>query len=165
MIIDGLNTFANNASVAGPAGTAVVGDVIDTQGLGGNPLQAGGQRDVGAGEPLYVVLKVSTGIVADDPGSINVQLVSDSVDTLDNSPTIHYQTGALTTQASTPAAGLAAGDVLAIIPLPVEGSEYERYLGVRAVIATEAVSAGAIDAFITWDVSRWKAYDAKPDWS
>jgi hypothetical protein len=48
--------------------------------------------------------------------------------------------------------------VLFAVPLPLEGNAYERYLGILQVTGTTAISAGAINAFLTFDVQKWKAY-------
>jgi hypothetical protein len=40
----------------------------------------------------------------------------------------------------------------------MEGNAYERYLGILCVTATTTTTAGAINAFLTKDVSKWKAY-------
>ncbi|MCG9104142.1 hypothetical protein LH462_10480, partial [Laribacter hongkongensis] len=54
-----------------------------------------------------------------------------------------------------------AGTVLAAVQLPMEGSKpYERFVGVQQVTGTAAVTAGKINAFLTPDVARWKAYDS-----
>jgi hypothetical protein len=53
------------------------------------------------------------------------------------------------TQAATPAAGVVAGTKLFDVALP--SRSYRRYLGVRAVIATNNVSAGAIHAGLVKD--------------
>lgn len=149
MILDERNEFADAASVAAAAGTALIGDVID---LGAT------HRDIGVGGDLYLVITVDTGIVAAGAGTIKFQLASDSTADLATSPTVHFDTGTIVTQASTPATGLAAGNVVAAIKLPMEGKVYERYLGILCTIATQTVSAGKINAFLTPDVAKWAAY-------
>jgi len=44
------------------------------------------------------------------------------------------------------------------IPLPLEGDAYERYLGVIQNVGTAALTAGAINAFLTLDPRGYKAY-------
>lgn len=153
MILDERNEFADNVSVAAAAGTAVVGDVID--------LGAAG-RDIGNGETMYLMIKTGgTEIVAGAAGTIQFELVSDSVATLDSSPTIHFDTGAITTDvAGSNDDRLNAGATIAQVAVPL--GTYERYLGVRAVIATQTVTAGTVDAFLTKDPSAWKAYANAP---
>jgi len=70
---------------------------------------------------------------------------------------VHYDTGTIATGAA--GSGLtAAGATIAAIALPMEGAVYERYLGILCVTATTTTTAGAINAFLTKDVSKWKAY-------
>lgn len=158
MIIDGLLTFANNTPLTGAVGNVVIGDVVDTQGLGGNPTGVGGAGSLGD-TGLFIVVKATTALVAAGAGTVTLQLVSDSDPALATSPTVHASTGALTTGATSPAP-LRTGDVIAIWPMPLAtaGAPYERYLGVRGVIAGNAVSAGAIDAFVTTEATRYTAY-------
>jgi hypothetical protein len=63
----------------------------------------------------------------------------------------HIDTGAI------PEATLVAGYQL-VIPLPLEGAVYERYIGVQAIIGTATTSAGAYSAFLTFDPAGWKSY-------
>lgn len=150
MILDTLLEFADTTSVAGAAGTALIGDVIDLQEA----------RDIGAGEPIYLVIQCDTSIITGGAaGTIKFQLVSDAQAAIatDGSATVHYDTGTFVTDGDD-ANELDAGATIAVIVLPMEGKAYEQYLGILATIATTTVTAGAINAFITKDVSKWKAY-------
>lgn len=150
MILDERNEFADAVSVAAAAGTAVIGDVID--------LGAEG-RDIGNGEPLYLVIQTNTEVITGGvAGTVKFQLASDSTSDLATSPTVHYDTGTLVTAA----AGanddrLNVGGKIAVVALP-QGAIYERYLGILAITATTATTAGAINAFLTHDVSAYRAY-------
>ena len=53
---------------------------------------------------------------------------------------------------------LNAGGVICVQPLPVEGHEYERYLGVQYTIGTTTTTAGNVNAFLTLDPYGWKSY-------
>lgn len=154
MILDNTLEFADAVSVAAGAGTANIGDVIDLTKA----------RDVGNGEPLYLVISVDTEIITGgSAGTIKFQLVSDGTDTIatDGSQTIHYASRLFVTDdAAANDAALSAGATPVVVALPQEGQVYERYLAVQAVIATTTVTAGKINAFLTHDVSNWKAYDA-----
>jgi hypothetical protein len=44
------------------------------------------------------------------------------------------------------------------VPLALEGNAYEQFLGILQVTGTTAISAGKINAFLTSDVQKWKAY-------
>lgn len=150
MILDERTEFADATSVAASAGTAVIGDVID--------LGATSPGDIGIGEPIWFVIQVSTSFVAAGTGSIRFYLVSDSLATLGAataaSCTIHFDTGTLAT-ATSPPAGQTAGSVICAFRVP--SGTYERYLGVLCTIATQTVSAGAINAFLTRDYAKWTA--------
>ncbi len=151
MILDSLNEMCSAESVAATAGTALVGDVID---LGAAPA------DFGVIEPLYVVIRPTTEIItAGTAGTIKFQLASDAQAAIaaDGTATIHIDTGTFVTDdaAANDDEMNIGGDIL-IARLPA--GTYERYLGILVTVATTTVSAGAIDAFITADVTKWKAY-------
>lgn len=160
MILDERTEFADAASVAAGAGTALIGDQIDLQALGGALAGLGSAGDIGNGQPVYLVITVATGIVAAGAGTISFILASDAGASIatNGSATEHLTVGPFVTQASTPAAGLDVGDVLACVALPLEGQVYERYLGILCTIATQTVSAGAINAFLTLDPTGWRAF-------
>ena len=149
MILDKFNEFADATSVAGTAGTALVGNVID---LGAE------SRDICNGEPLYLVIQTDTEIITGgSAGTIQFQLASDSTADLATSATVHFASATLVTDdAAANSAALNAGGVIAAVALP-QGT-YERYLGILAVIGTTTVTAGKINAFLTKDVASWKAY-------
>ena len=150
MIMDERNEFADAASVAAAAGTALIGDQI--------PLSVA--RDLGNGQPIYLVLSCSTSIITGGAaGTIKFQLVSDSTAAIavDGSATVHYDTGTFVTDDDALNA-LDAGDIIAVVALPLEGKVYEGFLGVLAIVGTTTVTAGAINAFLTLDPPVWKAY-------
>ena len=152
MIFDKRSTFADGVSVAGAAGTALVGDVYD---LGENAT------DPGNGQPVYLVILCDTSIITGGAaGTISFQLASDAQAAIatDGSATIHWGTHQFVTDDDA-LNDLDAGDTIAVFALPV-GSEavYERYLGILATIGTTTVTAGAISAFLTFDPYGWKTY-------
>lgn len=144
MILDERNEFADAAAIALNVGNAIAPntDVID---LGATPTL----RDIGTGEPLYLVLQVDTAFVG-AMATIQFQLASDSTANLATSKTIHADTGAIAV--ATWAAGYTK-----VIALPMEAN-YERYLGLWMTVGTANVTAGKLNAFLTRDVSRWTAY-------
>lgn len=148
MILDERTEIADAASIAAAAGTAVVGDVID---LGSAPY------DLGTTDDLWLVCQVDTAIVAAGAGTVQFSVVSDALSTLGGGVvancTLHYQTAALATAASTPA-GQTAGSTIFAFELPA-GATYERYLGVLCTIATQTISAGKVNIFLTRDLARW----------
>jgi hypothetical protein len=153
MILDERNEFADAASVAAAAGTALIGDVID---LGA------AHRDIGQGQPVYLVITTDTEIITGgSAGTIKFQLASDAQAAIatDGSATVHIDTGTFVTDDSAANdAQMNAGGTIFCGPLPIEGKVYERYLGILAVIATTTVTAGKINAFLTLDPTGWDAY-------
>ena len=150
MIFDERTEFADATSVAGTAGTALIGDVIDTELA----------RDLGQGHPVYLVITCDTSIITGGvAGTITFALVSDAQAAIatDGSATVHFQTKAFVTDDDV-LNELDAGATIAVVALPLEGAAYERYLGILATIATTTVTAGAINAFLTLDPTGWKAY-------
>lgn len=154
MIMDELLEFADAVTVAGTAGVALIGDVID---LGATP------QDFGNGEPMYLVIRSAVEIItAGVAGTIQFQLVSDAQAAIavDNSATVHIDTGTFVTDDD--AANddqLNAGGSIFVGALPTNAARvYERYLGIIATIATTTVTAGSIDAFLTKAPPVWKSY-------
>ncbi len=153
MILDERNEFADATSVAAAAGTALIGDVID---LGAN------HRDIGNGEPLYLVITTDTEIITGGAaGTLQFILASDAQAAIatDGSATVHWASQAFVTDdAAVNAAQFNAGGVIAVVALPWEGPVYERYLGILAVTATTTTTAGKINAFLTPTPAKWAAY-------
>ena len=70
MILDERNEFCDATAVAGSAGTALLGDVID---LGATA------NYIGEGEPLYLVIQTDTEIITGgNAGTISFALASDA---------------------------------------------------------------------------------------
>ncbi|MGP1254932.1 MAG: Bbp16 family capsid cement protein [Kiloniellales bacterium] len=152
MIIDERTEFCDATSVAAAAGTALVGDVIDLGTAG---------RDVGNGQPIYLVMTVDTSIITGGvAGTIRFALASDAQAAIatDGSATVHFETGDFVTDDDALNA-LDAGDVIAVVALPLNSvATYERYLGILATIGTTTVTEGAINAFLTTQPYGWQAY-------
>jgi hypothetical protein len=149
MILDERNEFCDAVSCnTGAAGTYNLGDIIDLSVA----------RDLGGDRALYLVVTVDTGITtAGSAGTVAFQLVSDGTDTISTTTqSVHLVSKAWVTGSS----AIAAGTVLMAVQLPMEGTAYERYLAVQQVTGTTALNAGKVNAFLTTDVARWKAYDA-----
>lgn len=153
MILDNFGYFCDATALnTGAAGTYLIGSQIDLSVA----------RDVGNGEPVYLVITVDTGIeVASSTGTIQFSLASDdSASVSTTTSTIHITSPAFATSTTTDTTTLKAGTVLWATPLPMEGNAYERYLGLLQVTGTTAISAGKINAFLTRDVAKWVAYDS-----
>lgn len=133
MLTDKLNTFSEEAAVTT---TALLTNVIDLGPLsGGNTV-----RDIGAGETLYLYILVTEAATASGSATVTFTLESDSVATLDSSATVHLTTAAI---------GKATLVVGYEIKLALPPGAYERYLGVRATVATGPLTAGKFTAMLT----------------
>lgn len=148
MILDERTEFADATSVGTPNNTTVnVGDIID---LGGTT------NDPGAGEPIYLVIQVTTAIGSGGAATVRFLLSSDATTTIavDATQTTHWASDVFAL------ATLVAGFQL-VVPLPAKSPAYERYLAVQVQeTAGQALNAGAINAFLTHD--PW-AYTTYPD--
>lgn len=148
MYVDKLNEFCDATALnTGAAGTYLLGNQIDLGSIG---------RDVGVDAPMYLVIQATTGItVASSTGTVSFSLASDDTAAISTSTaSIHATSRAWATSTT----AIAAGTVLFAVALPMHGTTYERFLGILQNTGTTALNAGAIDAFLTSDVSKWKAY-------
>jgi hypothetical protein len=147
MILDKRNEFCDAVALnTGAAGTYLLGDQIDL----------GVARDMGNGEPMYLVITVDT-LPTSAAGTATAQFTlasDDSASISTSTSTVHLLTKAFAISE------MAAGTMLAAIALPMEGVAYERYLGVLQTTGTQAFTGGKINAFLTHDVAKWKSYDA-----
>lgn len=153
MILDERTEFADAVSVAGAAGTALIGDVINTEVV----------RNMGnMAKQVYLVITVDTEIITGGAaGTIVFKLVSDAQAAIatDGSATEHFVSRSYVTDDSAANdAEMNAGGVPVCVALPLEGKRYEQYLGILAVIGTTTVTAGKINAFLTMDPKQWRAY-------
>jgi hypothetical protein len=114
----------------------LIGDVID---LGAEPM------DFGVTQQLYVVIQITTA-VSGTSSTVAFQLVSDAAAAIAKDGTQSYH--AITE--SIPEATLVAGyEIVMAIPPNGGGNTFERYLGVQSVTGVAALSAGAVNIFIT----------------
>ena len=143
MILDERTEFCDADTLTTTTGTNNEGDVIDSTVA----------RDLGNGQPVYVVFQVDTAVTSGGAATVAFQIASDSTTALstDGTQTIHF------TSRAVPKADLVAGFTM-VVPLPLEDLDYERYLGVQAVVGTAALTAGAINAFLTLDPHGWQSY-------
>ena len=151
MYLDERLEFADAVSVANAAATINVGDTVDSSVV----------RDLGHGQPIYLVIAVDTEIITGGTaGTIQFLLVSDSTATPSTTAaTIHAISEEFVTDDTLLIDDeLRAGAKPFVIALPSEGPEYEQYLGVQAIIGTTTTTEGAINAFLTQEPSVWKSY-------
>jgi hypothetical protein len=143
-IIDSLALFAENFDLDQETGTFLFTNQIDL-GIAG--------RDPGNGAPLYLnVVVEETFTDGGDAATLQLRLRSD------DSATIHATTS--TGHFETPTilkAALVAGNKFSF-PIPVQGTAYERYLGLQAVVGTAGFDAGELTAWLSPDPIGWKAY-------
>lgn len=139
MILDDRLEFCDDVAASGTDASAILGDVVD---LGGTT------QDIGNGEPLYLVIQVSTAYAAAGT-SVTFQLRSSTLAALTGgTTTTHLQSDALDTSSV-----IAAGTTR-IYALPA--ATYQRYLGLWKV-TVGAVASGKVNAFLTHDVAKWTA--------
>ena len=152
MILDERTELADAVSVAAAAGTALIGDVIDMTVA----------RNLGGGRPVYLVITVDTEIITGgSAGTIQFVIASDAQAAIatDGTATVHFASKLFVTDDSAANdSQMNAGSTILCVALPSEGTVYERYLGILAIIATTTVTAGKINAFLTLDPTIWKAY-------
>jgi len=152
--IDSQNKFANAASIAAAAGTAVIGDNFDTSATvpasGAVVAGAGQGRNMGVGEPLFGHILVTTALVqASTDGTVIFQLVSAATTTLTSSPRVHWASETYTDGAS-PSGGadlLAIGNLIEFI-VPPDDKTWLRYIGFLCVTGVQTSSAGAVTIWI-----------------
>lgn len=143
MLVDERSEFCDATALStSGTGRALVGDVIDLTST---------SDDLGHGEPVYLVIQVTTAVTSAGAATVSFILCSDAAAAIqtDGSASDHVTTAAI------PKATLVAG-YEEVIPLP--SGDYERYLGVQQNVATAALTAGAINAFLTSNPRRIKQY-------
>ena len=158
MILDERNEFADAASVAAAAGTALIGDVIDLDPCAVSPNTT---FNLGTSD-MWVVIQTDTEIITGgSAGTIEFFVVSDSLATLGSATvancTQHLTSGSLVTDdAAANDDKLNAGGTILCAKLP--SGAYERYLGILCTVGTTTVTAGKINAFLTSDPALYRAY-------
>jgi len=150
MIYDSRLEFADAAAITYAATTANLTNQIDSGAV---------VRDLGNGEPIYVVVTVDTAItVATTAGTVQYRIVSDDTASISTTTcTVHATSPAFATSSTaTAATKTTAGSVAWICALP-SGIAYERYLGMQVLVGTNTLASGKVNAFLTKDVSNWVA--------
>ncbi len=144
MILDERAEFCDATALnTGGAGSYLVGDVMDLSVA----------RDMGNGQPLYLIIQVTTAVTSSGSATVAFELASDAAAAIavDGTQSTHVKTSAIGK------AALTAGYTI-VLPVPPEGSKaYERYIGVLQTTGTAALTAGAVNAFLTIDPTGWKA--------
>ena len=142
MLLDERSEFCD-ATALSTSGTGIanVGDIIDLSQT---------TNDLGHGEPVYLVIQVTTAVTSAGSATVSFILASDAgAIATDGSATDHITTAAI------PKATLVAGYEL-VLALP--DGDYERYVGLQQNVATAALTAGNVNAFLTSNPRKIKAY-------
>ncbi len=142
MLQDAQALFSNAQAVTA---TALSTNVIDARHID-NTL-----KDLGTGKSVYLEITCSETFVSTGSSTLVVTLESDSVSTIDTSPTVHITTVAI------PKATLVSGMQPIQIQLPHEAT-YERYLAVRYTVGVLNFTAGKLTAAIVGEGPKFKAY-------
>lgn len=153
MILSERDEFADATALSTAAtGRALIGDVIDL-GVGRN---LGAQA--AADKPLFLVIQVTTAPTSGGSATLNFELTSDAQAAIavDGSASVHGSLpGALTAIAT-----FTAGKPFIMAISPEGGIPFERYLGIVQNVGVAALTAGAINAFLTTNPKTWKALKA-----
>jgi hypothetical protein len=155
MLIDKQNTLSWADAVTTDQISENVIDLISgaIKGLTANTV-----RDIGAGQPLYLHMRVNTAFdTAEEDGTLDITLESDANVGLDSGSATTHLTIAQLAEAT-----LVAGYKIADgIPLPA--GAYKRYLGLRYNVGSHAFTAGKIDAWISDNREDTRVYESS--WS
>lgn len=143
MIIDRRTLMCDAEDAYGTAATRLEGSQIDLTYA----------RDIAQGRPIYLVIQVTTAFASSGSATVNIILASDASAAVatDGSASTHWQSGAL-------AYTVLAANYRFCVPIPLQGTVFERYLGMLVVTADATTTAGAITAFLSPDPVGWKAY-------
>lgn len=145
MIIDDFNTFSRLQAITATAASA---DTID---LG--PLYTGNAiRNIGVGEPVYLVIRV---------GQAFNTLTSLTVDVQTDDNTGFSSAAVVATTGAIPLAQLTANTQVRVLALPP--GNYERYIRLNYTVTGTNPTTGTIDAFLVTDAQQYRSYaDAQP---
>lgn len=144
MILDERLEFYDGDPVLNTS-SQILGDVIDL-GSPGNMGTPNTSNYIGDGEPIYLVIKVTSAFTG--AGNVTFQLYSHSTTTV-NSGTSHYTTGALAYNT------VWSAGATKIIPLPLD--TYARYLGIYETTSGN-LTGGGVNIFLTKNPSKWVAH-------
>jgi len=142
MFIDSTLEFCDGVTLSGTDIAEKKGTVRDLSNTTDNAL-----KDWGAGEPLYLVLNVTTAFASGT--SVRIDLRSDSGTDLETSEVVHWTTGVVA------AAGYATLTGMTVVQLPTRPNDYKENVGIH-VTTVGGVTGGVADAFLTKDVPNWE---------
>lgn len=135
-MIDAQNRFSNQQALTATA----ISNVIDLGPLGGAAPNT--IRDIGAGTPLYLFVKVDEMLdSAAEGASLTATLESDDDAGL-GSASVHWSSGSIAEATLNAGAWIAKG-------VPIPAADYQRYLGMRYTVAGENFTSGKISAWLS----------------
>lgn len=143
-IMDTLTMFGEDFDCDSETATLLFTNQID--------LGAAGE-DPGNGQVVYLNVVVTEAFTdGGDSATLQLRLASD------DSATIHATTSTgHFLSAPMLKAALPLGATFSF-PIPVQGLEYERFLGLQAIVATAGFDAGMLTAWLSLDPIGWKSY-------
>lgn len=141
MYIDSQNEFSDSQVVTA---TAVSTNVIE---LADSTIQ----QDIGTGEGVYAIVSIPTASSGGTSPTLTVTIESAENEALSTNAKVHFSTAALAA-----AAFQVAGKTLVCVRLPSD--DYRRYLGVRYTVTGGPLTGGTVDAFLTKDPQKYRAY-------
>jgi len=143
MLSDARTTFGLPVALhTGGTGTQVIGDQIDLRVAG---------IDQGVGYPLYWYLATSAAAASGGAATVTFQLVTADNAALTTNPVVIQQTAAF------PVANLGAGRFLYAGSIPF--GLYSRYMGMRQVTGTAALTTGSVFSYLTQEPDRWRPFN------
>ena len=135
MYIDNLLTIVTSQDLGVSQAPATV--------LGENSVDLGAAKDLSKGKPMSVVITVEESFVGNT--SVKFDVITDSVATLDSTPTVHVSSAVIAV------GDLTAGREPIVLPIANPLSVSEQYLGIQFVIAGGTGTAGIVSAHIAFD--------------
>jgi hypothetical protein len=147
-MFDAMFEFSDNQDISQAQGSVASTNTLDWQAA---------DLEMGAGEPIWLNVRIGTAF-AEVEGATNgastlvVALCNDSVDPIDGSSTVLYQTRAL------PETALTARAWVLRMPLPVD-VDSDRILGLYYTIGGATSAVGTIDAWL--DHGPQSSYDTQ----
>lgn len=138
MIIDAQNLFSDAQTITTGSENGIKSS---------NVIDLGSARDVGAGEPVFLVVQVDTAMEGSGV-TCTVDLKTDDNESMSSSTKI-AEVGVF------PANSVAGTRLIMRLP---PSSSYERYLGLLFTASGSGLTAGDFSAFLTKDVDAIRQY-------
>ena len=142
MITDKLTTFGMPVSLdTSGTGTEQIGEVIDTGVT---------DHDLGVGYPFYFYISVADAATSGGAATAQFELVTAEDEAITTGVEV------LATSKEFALADMGEGEFLVATTIPY--GQYKRWLALRQVTETAAFTGGSVNAFLTQEPDRWRAY-------